>query len=252
MATKISYTTETYTPMTGCTHSGTPECDGCYARRGSGRLKGMGMASYENGFSPAFHKEVLEQMFNKLSRKRKPIMVFLVSMGDIFHQDHPFEEIDMVMDVVRKLPEITFQVLTKRAQRMAEYFSTRRVPSNVWLGVTCGHSASLFRVDYLRNIPAPVRWISVEPLLEDIANEGLDLTGIDWVVVGGESGPGARRMMESWAVNMRDLAERSGTVFYFKQWGRIGQDGVRRSREANGCLLQGKEYHNYPTPRTDY
>lgn len=125
-------------------------------------------------------------------------------------------------------------------------------PANAWLGVTCDCKKSLVRVDDLRSIAAPVRWLSIEPCLSDLANEGMDLTGIDWIIVGGESGQHARPMEESWAMNLKQLADTSGTTFFFKQWGTWGVDGVRRSKKNNGHLLDGVEYHNYPTPRVNY
>ena len=173
-------------------------------------------------------------------------------MGDLFHVEVPESFIDQVIGVVMSTPWITFQILTKRSARMASYFSSHRCPANAWLGVTCGCKKSLVRVDDLRGIAAPVRWLSIEPCLSDLANEGLDLTGIDWIIVGGESGQRARPMEESWAMNLKQLADASGTSFFFKQWGTWGVDGIRRSKEANGHLLGGVEYHNYPTPRLVY
>ena len=246
--TSISWTELSWNPVTGCTHAGTDECDRCYAAALAKRLKDMGNPRYVNGFKVTLHPEALKE---PLAFKNKA-MCFLPSMGDLFHDDVPESFIDQVIDVVEQTPNITYQLLTKRSKRLKAYFTQRRCAPNLWLGVTCGHKDSLFRVDDLRGIAAPVRFISAEPLLGDLANEGMDLTGIDWCIAGGESGPNARPMQEAWALNLKDLAVASGTTFFFKQWGTWGVDGVRRSKKANGHLLGGVEYHNYPTPRLIY
>lgn len=246
--TSISWTELSWNPVTGCTHAGTPECDKCYAAALAKRLKGMGNPRYVNGFKVTLHPGALKEPF---AFKNKA-MCFLPSMGDLFHVDVPDNFIEQVINVVEQTPNITYQLLTKRSDRLKAYFTQRRCPSNLWLGVTCGHKDSLFRVDDLRGIAAPVRFVSAEPLLSDLANEGMDLNGIDWCIVGGESGTGARPMDESWAMNLKSLADASGTTFFFKQWGTWGADGVRRSKKANGHLLGGVEYHIYPTPRVNY
>lgn len=248
--TKISWTERSANPVTGCQHAGTPECDKCYARLMALRLQAMGNPRYTNGFNVTLHPEVLDELL--ATDPSKPFLCFMPSMGDLFIDEVPEYFIDQTMDVVERTPHITYQILTKRSARMASYFSSRRCPANAWLGVTCGHKDSLFRVDHLRGIAAPIRFISAEPLLSDLANEGMDLNGIDWIIVGGESGPSARQMEVSHAENLRLLAKASGTTFFFKQFGTWGEDGVRRSKEANGHLLGGVEYHNYPTPRMNY
>ena len=248
--TSISWTEMSWNPVSGCSHAGTDECDRCYARSMALRLKGMGNPRYSNGFKVTCHPEALNEPL--ATDPNKGFMCFLPSMGDLFHDDVPESFIDQVIDVVERTPWITYQILTKRSARMASYFSSHHCPANAWLGVTCGCKASLFRVDDLRDIATPVRWLSIEPCLSDLANEGLDLTSIDWIIVGGESGQGARPMQEAWAMNLRDLADASGTAFFFKQWGSIGADGVRRSKSANGHLLAGVEFHNYPIPRMLY
>ena len=248
--TKISWTERSANPVTGCQHAGTPECDKCYARLMAHRLQAMGNPRYTNGFNVTLHPEVLDELL--ATDPSKPFLCFMPSMGDLFIDEVPEQFIDQTMDVVERTPHITYQILTKRSARMASYFSSRRCPANAWLGVTCGHKDSLFRLDDLRGIAAPVRFVSAEPLLGDLANEGMELSGIDWVIVGGESGPGARPMEPSSAMNLKQLADASGTSFFFKQWGTWGEDNVRRSKEANGHLLGGVEYHNYPTPRLIY
>lgn len=172
-------------------------------------------------------------------------MCFVCSMSDLFHVGVPFEFIDEVFKRIIARPDITFQVLTKRSERMAEYFSTRTVPANCWIGVTCGCKSSIYRLNDLRKIEAPIRWVSAEPLVEDIA-ASIDLSGIDWVVVGGESGAGARKMEEQWAWDIKVKCDVAGVAFFFKQWGAIGSDGIRRKKEANGCSLKGEVYQAYP------
>lgn len=248
--TNISWTELTWNPVTGCTHCGTRECDNCYARTMALRLRAMHNPRYANGFTPTPHPEALGEPL--ATNPSKKIMCFLPSMGDLFHEDIPQDFIGDVIDVVEKSPWITYQILTKRSARMAAYFRHRRCPANVWLGVTCGCKESLFRVDELRNVSAPVRWLSIEPCLDDLANNGLDLNNIDWIVVGGESGSGARQMQEAWALNLKQLADASGVAFFFKQWGVWGPNGSRSSKRKNGHLLGGVEYHNYPTPRLIY
>ena len=248
--TSISWTEMSWNPVTGCSHAGTEECDNCYARSMAMRLQGMRNPRYSNGFKVTCHPEALNEPLS--TDPNKEFMCFLPSMGDLFHDDVPESFIDQVLDVVERTPWITYQILTKRSARLASYFSSHRGPANAWLGVTCGCKKSLVRVDDLRGIAAPVLWLSIEPCLSDLANEGLDLTGIDWIIVGGESGAGARRMKEDWALRLKDLAAATNTTFFFKQWGSIGVDGVRRSKKANGHLLGGVEYHNFPTPRVNY
>lgn len=245
--TLIDWTDKVWNPCTGCEKIAA-ECRECYAEKMARRLQAMGNPRYVNGFKMTLHPEALKEPFEWKGN----VMCFLPSMGDLFHVDVPESFIDQVIDVVEQTPNITYQLLSKRSDRLKAYFTQRRCPSNLWLGVTCGHKDSLFRVDDLRNIAAPVRFVSAEPLLGDLANQGMDLNGIDWCIVGGESGPNARPMQEAWALNLKDLADASGTTFFFKQWGTWGVDGVRRSKKANGHLLGGVEYHNYPTPRLNY
>lgn len=248
--TLISWTEMSWNPVTGCSHAGTDECDNCYACSMASRLKGMGNPRYSNGFKVTCHPEALNEPL--ATDPSKEFTCFLPSMGDLFHDDVPESFIDQVIGVIMSTPWITYQILTKRSARMASYFSSHRCPANAWLGVTCGCKKSLVRVDDLRCIAAPVRWLSIEPCLSDLANEGLDLTAIDWIIVGGESGQRARPMEASWAMNLKQLADASGSSFFFKQWGTWGEDNVHRSKEANGHLLGGVEYHNYPTPRVNY
>lgn len=170
--------------------------------------------------------------------------IFVCSMSDIFHEEVPFEFVDKMFDIIKRTPQHRYQILTKRAERMAEYFATRLIPNNVWLGVTVEAQSSRFRIDCLRNLPASVKFLSCEPLVEDLGN--LDLMGIDWVIVGGESGPKARPMQESWVLNVRRQVEEQGARFFFKQWGAWGADGIKRNKHANGKLLNGEVIQEMP------
>jgi protein gp37 len=159
-------------------------------------------------------------------------------MSDLFHKDVPFEFIDKVFSVIAQTPQHRYQILTKRADRMAEYFSSHNVPANAWLGVTVDVQTSKPRIDALRGIQnAPIRFLSCEPLLEDLGE--LNLTGIDWIIVGGESGRQARPMKEEWVLNIKNQVEYAGKAFFFKQWGTWGSDGIKRNKKKNGKTLQG-------------
>lgn len=238
---KIEWTEKTWNPVTGCTKV-SQACTNCYAEVMAKRLSGMPASKekYKNGFKLTLHPESLEEPL----KWKKPQMAFVVSMGDLFHEDVPFEFIDRVFDIIRKTPQHTYQVLTKRAKRMAEYFDTRFTPKNVWLGVTCEHAQHYQRISYLRQIPATVRFLSCEPLLSDMHD--IYLGGIDWVITGGESGVNARRTPVEWFRILRDQCRRSNVPFFFKQWGAWGEDGVKRSKYANGSLLDGREWKEYP------
>ena len=238
---KIEWTEKTWNPVTGCTKY-SQACTNCYAEVMAKRLSGMPASreKYKNGFKLTLHPESLEEPL----KWKKPQMVFVVSMGDLFHEDVPFEFIDRVFDIIRKTPQHTYQVLTKRAKRMAEYFDTRFTPKNVWLGVTCEHAQHYQRISYLRQIPATVRFLSCEPLMSDMHD--IYLGGIDWVITGGESGVNARRTPVEWFRILRDQCRLSNVPFFFKQWGAWGEDGVKRSKYANGSLLDGREWKEYP------
>jgi len=165
-------------------------------------------------------------------------------MSDLFHEEMPFSYIDKVMDIIEKTPRHVYQILTKRDERMKQYFSSRKIPSNIWLGVTVESDKYVSRIDNLREIDANIKFISMEPLLSDM--NGLNLKGIDWVIVGGESGVGARPMNSEWAMNIKDQCKDQKTAFFFKQWGAWGADGRKRSKKANGRILEGKVWEEYP------
>lgn len=237
--TKIEWTDKTWNPITGCSKKSTG-CLHCYAEVMARRLKAMGQEKYANGFIVTLH----ERCLNEPLTWRGNHNIFVCSMSDIFHENVPFEFIDKMFDVINSTPQHRYQILTKRAERMAEYFTTRSIPDNVWLGVTVEAQSSRFRIDYLRNLPASVKFLSCEPLVEDLGE--LDLTGIDWVIVGGESGPQARPMKEEWALNIMKQVEAQGARFFFKQWGTWGADGIKRNKHANGKLLKGEIIQEMP------
>lgn len=243
MATKIEWTERTWNPVTGCTKV-SEACQNCYAEVMSRRLKGMGQKKYANGFKVTLHPECL----NEPCSWRKPSMVFVVSMGDLFHENVPFEYIDRVFDIIRKTPQHTYQILTKRAERMFDYWYLHiryEIPENVWLGVTCESQKHYDRIRWLESIKIPnVHFLSCEPLLGDISD--IPLTNIDWVITGGESGMCARRTDIEWFRGLRDVCTESNTPFFFKQWGTWGEDGIKRTKKENGCLLDGVEWKQMP------
>lgn len=237
--TKIEWTEQTWNPSVGCTKI-SDGCKHCYAETMAKRLEAMGTKGYEEGFK--FHI-MEERLFQPLEVKR-PTKFFVNSMSDLFHEEMPFDYIDKVMDIIAKTPRHVYQVLTKRDERMKQYFSSRKIPSNIWLGVTVESEKYVSRIDSLRVIDAKIKFISMEPLLSDI--NGLNLKGIHWVIVGGESGAKARPMNPEWAKNIKDQCKKQKTAFFFKQWGTWGADGRKRSKKANGRILEGKVWEEYP------
>ncbi|MFA9459400.1 DUF5131 family protein [Thiohalorhabdus methylotrophus] len=237
---KIEWTEETWNPVTGCTKV-SPGCKHCYAETLSIRLQGMGVPGYENGFQLSIQSERLEQPL----KRRRPTIYFVNSMSDLFQEGVPAEFIDQVLDVIRRTPQHTYQVLTKRAEVLPAFFEKRECPENLWLGVSVEDQRyGVPRIPLLRQVAAPVRFLSAEPLLEDLGD--INLEGIQWVIVGGESGPKARPMKPSWVENIKNRCEDQGVPFFFKQWGAWGPDGVLRSKKANGRDLGGKTWDEMP------
>ena len=237
--TKIEWTDKTWNPITGCTKV-SAGCTNCYAEVMSRRLKAMGQNKYRNGFDLTVHEDVL----NEPVKWKKPHNIFVCSMSDLFHEEVPFAFIDKVIKTILETPQHKYQILTKRANRIHEYFSTHEIPVNAWLGVTVDVAKSKERIDYLRQLPASIKFLSCEPLLEDLGV--MNLNGIDWVIVGGESGVRARPMKEEWAVSIMKQTEEQGAAFFFKQWGAWDSDGVKRSKKANGKLIMGRVYQTMP------
>jgi Bacteriophage protein gp37 len=237
--TKIEWTDKTWNPITGCTKI-SAGCANCYAEVMSRRLQAMRQEKYVNGFTLTMHENVLAEP----KQWKKPHNIFVCSMSDLFHKDVPFAFIDKVMKTISETSHHKYQILTKRADRMNEYFNSHPIPQNAWLGVTVDVATSKERIDYLRHLPAAIKFLSCEPLLEDLGE--MNLMGIDWVIVGGESGTRARPMKEEWAVNIMKQTEEQGAAFFFKQWGAWGSDGIKRSKKTNGKMILGKVYQKMP------
>ena len=234
--TAIEWTDATWNPVTGCTRVGAG-CDNCYAERFAERWRGVPGHPYEQGFDLRFWPERL----NQPATWKKPRMVFVNSMGDLFLKDIPRAFLDRVFDVMEDADHHIYQILTKRSSLMRDYLVRRYgdgpVPGHIWPGVSIEGAAHTGRVRHLKDIPSPTRFISFEPLLGPI--DDIDLTGIAWAIVGGESGPGARPMHANWARELRDLCQRDGVAFFFKQWG-----GPRP--KSGGRLLDGREWNEVP------
>lgn len=236
----IEWTEHTWNPVTGCTKV-SPGCKHCYAEAMSRRLTAMGTPGYENAFDLTIHPDRLSL---PLTRKT-PTTYFVNSMSDLFHERVPDAFVEKVLDVCSRTPQHVYQILTKRAERLPIFFAQRTCPVNVWLGVSVeDRRYGLPRIAHLRKVEAQVRFLSIEPLLADVGK--LNLSGIHWVIVGGESGPRARPMKLEWAENVRRQANEQGVAFFFKQWGAWGADGVRRDKKRNGRELAGRRWNEFP------
>lgn len=228
----IEWTESSWNPVTGCTKV-SPGCRHCYAETMARRLKAMGQPNYRRGFEVALHEHMLERPL----RWRKPQVVFVNSMSDLFHEDVPVEFIVRVFEVMRRARQHQFQVLTKRSARLADLSGDLDWPSNVWMGVSVENDNYTDRIDHLRRTGAQVKFLSLEPLLGPVPN--LDLERIAWVIVGGESGPRARPMQEEWVTDIRDQCQVADVAFFFKQWG-----GVRK--KLAGRKLEGRTWDEMP------
>jgi protein gp37 len=228
----IEWTNSTWNPVTGCTKI-SPGCKNCYAERMAARLKEMGVAKYRNGFAPTLHPDSLTL---PLSWK-KPQVVFVNSMSDLFLQEIPDEFIKNTFQIMNQAHWHTFQILTKRADRLATISSELNWTENIWMGVSIENRDYLSRVNDLRKTRAKIKFLSIEPLLGPIPN--LDLSDIDWVIVGGESGPGSRPMKEEWVLEILEQCQESRVPFFFKQWG-----GVQKKK--TGRLLLGRTWDEMP------
>jgi protein gp37 len=229
----IEWTDATWNPVTGCTKV-SPGCKNCYAERIAHRLHAMGQPRYRNEFELTLQPDLLEQPLEW----KTPKLVFVNSMSDLFHRDVPDDFIGRVFEVMGKAHWHVFQVLTKRAERLAELAAELLWSPNVWMGVSVENEDYLWRIEHLRRVPAAVRFLSVEPLLGPIPD--LPLDGIDWVIVGGESGPGARAPEPDWIHAIRDRCLARGVPFFFKQWG-----GVHKKR--HGRTLDGRTWDDMPS-----
>ena len=238
--TQIEWTEQTWNPTTGCTKV-SAGCKHCYAEVMAKRLKSMGTNGYQNGFNLSLLPDRLDQPL----KRKKPTTYFVNSMSDLFHKDIPFAFIDKVFEVIKQTPQHSYQILTKRENQLLSYFKNRVVPDNVWLGVSVENiKEGLPRIEVLKKISAKIRFLSIEPLLEDLGK--VDFSEIHWVIVGGESGNKARPMKESWVLRIQEQCEKQNIAFFFKQWGTWGADGVKRNKHKNGKLLKNKIHHTYP------
>lgn len=234
--TGIEWTEMTWNPVTGCIKV-SQGCKHCYAEKMAKRLVAMGATRYANGFSPTLHADLVD-----LPRTwKKPRTVFVNSMSDLFQEDVPTDFIRRVFDTMAVCPQHTFQVLTKRSQRLAEIAHLLPWTENIWMGVSVEDRRVIDRIHDLANTPAQVKFLSCEPLIGPL--EDLPLLDIDWVIVGGESGSGAREMKEKWVRSIQRQCERRNVPFFFKQWG-----GVRK--DMTGRLLDGRTYDAMPERRT--
>ncbi len=229
---KIEWTGSTWNPVTGCTKI-SPGCMHCYAERMAKRLRAMGQPNYANGFKLAMHEHALDLPL----KWKKPQTIFVNSMSDLFHKDVPLSFIKKVFDVMNRAHWHTFQVLTKRGDRLLELSQKLPWAVNIWMGVTVESNDYVHRIDRLRETDAYIKFLSVEPLLSAIP--GMNLDGIDWVIVGGESGPGARPMSPDWVIDIRDQCRTAGVPFFFKQWG-----GVKKKKA--GRELEGRTWDEMP------
>jgi protein gp37 len=228
----IEWTEATWNPVTGCTRI-SPGCKNCYADRLARRLQKMGNPKYVNGFDLTLQEAALELPL----RWKKPRSIFVNSMSDLFHEGIGEVYIRRVFDVMRRAHWHRFQVLTKRSERLAAMGPSIDWPPNVWMGVSVEREDYTFRIDHLRHAGARIRFLSLEPLLGPLPH--LDLNGIDWVIAGGESGPGCRPIREEWVLDLRDQCQRRGVAFFFKQWGGT-------NKKKSGRLLQGRNWDEMP------
>jgi protein gp37 len=240
-STSIEWTEVTWNPVTGCDRV-SPGCENCYALTLAKRLQAMGSPRYQNdgdprtsgpGFGVTCHEDLVERPL----RWRKPRLVFVNSMSDLFHPEVPDDFIARVFDTMKAADQHTFQILTKRPQRVARMAEQLPWPSNVWMGVSVENARYRFRIDHLRTVPSKVRFLSVEPLIGDVGS--LDLSGIHWVIVGGESGHNARPIREEWVTSIRDQCVEAEVAFFFKQWG-------GRTPKAGGRELDGEFWDELP------
>lgn len=229
---RIEWTESTWNPLTGCTKI-SPGCKHCYAERMAKRLQAMNQPNYVNGFKLTMHEHVLEKPLDW----KTPQVIFVNSMSDLFHKDVPLEFIQRVFDTMRRAHWHQFQVLTKRSERLAELSPYLEWTDNIWMGVSVENEKYAFRIDDLRKTGAKIKFLSVEPLIGPISK--MNLKGINWVIVGGESGPGARPLEREWVVNIRDQCLKAKVPFFFKQWG-----GVQKKK--TGRLLDGRTWDQMP------
>jgi protein gp37 len=232
--TGIEWTESTWNPTTGCTKI-SPGCQNCYAERLAKRLQAMGQINYINGFNLTVHKKSIEIPL----KWKKPQLIFVNSMSDLFHKDVPFGFIKDVFDIMHNCKHHIFQILTKRSKRLLDLSTKLNWPQNVWMGVSVENNNYINRIEHLRQIDAQIKFISFEPLLSQIDVALLDLSKINWVIVGGESGPKARSIEEVWITDIRDKCIQDNVPFFFKQWGGF-------FKKKHGRVLQGETWEQMP------
>jgi len=229
---EIEWTHYTWNPVTGCDKI-SPGCKNCYAERMANRLQAMHSTKYAMGFKLCLHDHLLEEPL----AWKKPRLVFVNSMSDLFHKDVPIDFICKAFNIMGRASIHTFQILTKRSDRLYELHNQIKWPPNVWMGVSVENEKYKFRIDHLRACNAQVKFLSLEPLLGPLFD--LNLTGIDWVITGGESGPNSRPILEEWVLDIRDQCLAAEVPFFFKQWG-----GTRKKK--SGRMLQGRTWDQMP------
>ena len=229
---KIEWTEMTWNPTSGC-NKVSAGCKFCYAEVMSNRLHAMGLEKYRNNFLLTLHEDVLSVPYSW----RKPKLVFVNSMSDLFHEEIPLVYIQKVFEVMNNCPNHTFQILTKRSKNLLKLAPFLSWSNNIWMGVSVENESMMHRIDDLKNTKAQIKFLSLEPLLGPLPK--LDLDEIDWVIVGGESGAKARPMKEDWVLQVKDQCQKTHVPFFFKQWG-------GKNKKKNGRLLQGKTYSGVP------
>lgn len=239
----IEWTDATWNPVTGCSKL-SPGCDHCYAEVFAERFRGVPNHPYEQGFDLKLWPQRLDQPAKWL----RPRMIFVNSMSDLFQKEIPLYFVDQVFDRMESVDRHIYQVLTKRSSLLRDYLKRRygksEIPAHMWMGVSVENRQTMSRIKQLKDSPSGVRFLSVEPLLEHL--EGFDPAGLDWVIVGGESGRGARPMDVEWVRYIRDACADAGVAFFFKQWGAFSDSGVRGSKADNGRLLDGRTWDDLP------
>ena len=240
----IEWTDATWNPTTGCDKV-SPGCKNCYAEKMAARLKAMGQPRYRNGFELTLQEDVIPLPL----KWKSPRLIFVNSMSDLFHESVPLDFIKRCFDVMALADQHVYQVLTKRPERVAEIADQLPWKEHIWLGTSIESKTYLKRITAVSRVPAAVRFLSIEPLLGAIPQIKLDSIG--WVIVGGESGPGARPMKSEWVRLLRDQCILAGVPFFFKQWGAFGEDGIKRSKKANGRNLDGRTWDELPSHNCD-
>jgi protein gp37 len=229
---KIEWTQATWNPITGCSKI-SPGCKNCYAERMAKRLQVMGQPNYANGFQLTIHEHMLERPLHW----KTPQLIFVNSMSDLFHEDVPLEFVQRVFDIMHRASWHFFQILTKRSERLLELSPSIKWPTNVWIGVSVESERYTFRIEHLKQTGGHIKFLSLEPLLGPLSH--LKLEGIDWVIVGGESGPNSRPILEEWVHDIRDQCLITNTAFFFKQWG-------GHNKKRTGRILQGRTWDQMP------